>query len=66
MGHLLHHFVNFGCCGEEYLLGVSGWRPEVVGDFLTQVFTDCQTGQISVNAMDTFVLQNHFLTYYRE
>jgi len=65
MSHLHHHFVNFGCSNEEYLLAVSSWPPEVVHNFLKQALTDRETGEVLVNSMDMLVLQTHFLAYYQ-
>jgi len=65
MAHLHQHFVSFGCSDEEYLLAVSSWPPEVVRNFLIQVLTDRETGEMLVSSMDMFVLQTHFLAYYQ-
>jgi len=65
MTHLHHHFVNFGCSNEEYLLAVSSWPPEAVHNFLKQALTDRETGEVLVNSMDMLILQTHFLAYYQ-
>jgi hypothetical protein len=66
MTHLHQHFVNFGCSNEEYLLAASSWPLDVVRNFLIQVLTDRETGEMLVNSMDMFVLQTHFLAYYQK
>jgi len=62
MGHLLDHFIAFGCSSEEFLLGISMWPRNEIEHFLDQL--PGTTDGMPVSPMEKLVLLNRFLNYF--